>query len=155
MIAAVDTNVLIYAFAESETAKAKVAARIITGTPAQLVRVPLQAAAEAYAVLVRKCKWPAADARAVVAGLLRDLPAIAATKPALEIAMAMSDRHTVGFWDAFLVASCAAAGCTVLLSEDLQDGRRFRSADAGRSIRIVNPFAAGSRALLESLGFAD
>jgi len=39
-----------------------------------------------------------------------------------------------------MICVAASGGSTALITEDLQDGRRFSAADAGRSILIVNPF---------------
>jgi len=38
-----------------------------------------------------------------------------------------SRLHTVSFWDALIIEAAQAAGAEELLSEDLQDGRRFGS----------------------------
>jgi predicted nucleic acid-binding protein len=42
--------------------------------------------------------------------------------------------HGISFWDALIVRSALAAGCTRLYSEDLQNGRRIDG------LEIVNPF---------------
>jgi len=34
-------------------------------------------------------------------------------------------RHAVSFWDSLVVAAALAADCDYLLSEDMQDGKRF------------------------------
>ena len=50
-------------------------------------------------------------------------------------AMATKQRWGISFWDAAVVEAARAAGCPVLLSEDLQHGMDF----AG--VRVENPFA--------------
>jgi predicted nucleic acid-binding protein len=42
--------------------------------------------------------------------------------------------HKLQFWDATIVNACANAGCTLLLSEDMQDGFVWRG------LTITNPF---------------
>ena len=42
---------------------------------------------------------------------------------ALEVARKPAEEHDFGFQDAPIVASALLAACTVLHSEDLQDGR--------------------------------
>ena len=42
--------------------------------------------------------------------------------------------HAISFWDALIVRAAAAAGCQVLLTEDLQDGQVFEG------VRVENPF---------------
>jgi predicted nucleic acid-binding protein len=43
--------------------------------------------------------------------------------------------HGLSFWDALIVRAALASGCSRLLSEDLQTGRRFER------LEVVNPFA--------------
>jgi predicted nucleic acid-binding protein len=50
-----------------------------------------------------------------------------------------SRRHRIAFWDALIVEAALSRGCTTLLSEDLQDGRRFGA------LVIENPFRDVSR----------
>lgn len=42
--------------------------------------------------------------------------------------------HGISFWDALVVRSAAAAGCTLLATEDLSHGQVIEG------IRIENPF---------------
>jgi predicted nucleic acid-binding protein len=42
--------------------------------------------------------------------------------------------HQISFWDALVVRAAVAGGCSKLLSEDLQAGRRFDG------VEVVNPF---------------
>ena len=44
-------------------------------------------------------------------------------------------EHRLQFWDALIVNAAAEAGCTLLLSEDMQDGFMIRG------VTIVNPLA--------------
>jgi predicted nucleic acid-binding protein len=46
------------------------------------------------------------------------------------------EQHSLSFWDAMLWAVVKQAGGTLLLSEDLQDGRELEG------VRFRNPFAA-------------
>ncbi len=80
------------------------------------------------------------------------MPIIAATSSSVSSAMLLSERHSVSFWDAQIVAAAAAGGCSGLLSEEVQDGRRFAASDVGRVFHIVNPFSEANRAMLETSG---
>jgi predicted nucleic acid-binding protein len=42
--------------------------------------------------------------------------------------------HQLSFWDALIVRTALRSGCSVLFSEDLQDGRKIGG------LEIVNPF---------------
>ena len=52
-----------------------------------------------------------------------------------EAALALAGNNGLGFYDALILAAALEAGCDILLSEDLQAGRRIGS------LAIVNPFA--------------
>jgi predicted nucleic acid-binding protein len=51
-------------------------------------------------------------------------------------AVARATAARIAFWDGLIVEAALAAGCTRLLTEDLQDGRDFDG------LRVVNPFTA-------------
>lgn len=55
----------------------------------------------------------------------------------LQNALATSARWTISYWDAAIVEAAREAGCSTLLTEDLQDGMDF----AG--VRVANPFRRG------------
>jgi predicted nucleic acid-binding protein len=54
----------------------------------------------------------------------------------LVTAVYLHQRLKLSFWDALIVQAAAAANCTILLTEDLQDGL-----DVGNLI-VRNPFTA-------------
>ncbi|MHB8255562.1 MAG: PIN domain-containing protein [Acidiferrobacter sp.] len=80
---------------------------------------------------------PTADAR-------RDLRALLAWNPLststtlLDAAWELMDRFGFSWWDAQIVAAARLEGCTVLLSEDMQDRPDVWG------IRILNPFTKGA-----------
>ena len=46
----------------------------------------------------------------------------------------IEDRYDVAYYDALLLASANAAGCTHFLTEDLNDGQRYGA------VQAINPF---------------
>ena len=52
-------------------------------------------------------------------------------------ALRLQSRYRYRFYDSLIVAAALEAGCTRLLSEDLQTGHRIEA------LTIVNPFEAG------------
>jgi len=90
---------------------------------------------EFYAVVTRKFKpaMPLQKARAIVAAYAEwcDVP----TEPQLVVAASrLQEEHTLFFWDALIVQAAIWADAERLVSEDLQDGRRFGV------LTIENPF---------------
>jgi predicted nucleic acid-binding protein len=132
----VDTNVLVYAHdtdagSRHDSAKALLA-ELWDNRSGSLSTQVLQ---EFYAVVTRKFKppMPRAKARAIVAayGEWCDVP----TEPQLIVAASrLEEEHTLSFWDSLIVQAAIQAGADRLVSEDLQDGRRFGT------LTIENPF---------------
>jgi len=102
--------------------------------------VTIQALCEVFSVLTTKRKWSHFDARAIIVRLSENLRVIEPALSDVLRAAQLCDEHKISFWDALMICVAASGGCTSLITEDLQGGRRFSAADAGRSIRIVNPF---------------
>ena len=64
---------------------------------------------------------------------------------ALADAMSAVDEHRVSFWDALLWATARQAGCSAIVSEDMQHGRRLGG------VEFVNPFAPQAAATMATL----
>lgn len=76
--------------------------------------------------MTRKFKpaMPRAKARAIVAAY--GVSCGVATEPQLIVsASRLEEEHTLSFWDALIVQAAIQAGAERLVSEDLQNGRRF------------------------------
>jgi predicted nucleic acid-binding protein len=52
----------------------------------------------------------------------------------LERAWRAQDQFRLSWWDALILAAAQEAGCTALVTEDLQDGRSYGG------VTVVNPF---------------
>lgn len=132
----IDTNVLVYAHDTDAgdrhaTAKALLA-ELWESRSGSLSTQVLQ---EFYAVVTRKFKppMPPGKARGIVAayGEWCDI----STEPQLIIAASrLEEEHTLSFWDALIIQAAINVGADRLLSEDLQEGRRFGP------LTIENPF---------------
>ena len=132
----VDTNVLVYAH-DTDAGDKHARARTLLGDlwDSRSGSLSTQVLQEFYAVVTRKFKpaMPLAKARAIVAayGEWCDV----ATEPQLIVAASrLEEEHTLSFWDALIVQAAIHAGAERLVSEDLQDGRRFGA------LAIENPF---------------
>jgi len=114
--------------------------------------VTIQALCEVYAVLTTRGKRRHAEANAAIEILSGNLRVIEPTTQEVLRATQLCEQHSVSFWDAFMICVAVSGGSTALITEDLQDGRRFSAADAGRSILIVNPFDDNNLARLSAEG---
>jgi predicted nucleic acid-binding protein len=135
----VDTNILVYAHDRGSERHNKIARGILgalweTGSGVLSTQV-LQ---EFYAVVTRKLKRPME--KVVARRLVADYGEWCSvdTDPLLIVsASRLEEEHSLAFWDALVIEAALRAGAGVLLSEDLQDGRRFAD------LVIRNPFREG------------
>jgi predicted nucleic acid-binding protein len=97
--------------------------------------VSLQVLNETYAVVRRKPEF--AHWRGEVRPFLREMMdwlCAPLTADLLTDAWRIEDAHRTSFWDALLLASANASGCSHFLSEDLNDGQDYGG------VTVVNPF---------------
>jgi predicted nucleic acid-binding protein len=129
-----DTNVLVYADDESESAKQRRSCDLVAehrrgGTGV----VSLQVLHEYFVTVTRKLKVDPRTARRKVEILSEfdvAVPGVADILAAIDL----HRLHGFSFWDAMVLRSAQQSGCRVLLTEDFQDGREIDG------IKIVNPF---------------
>ena len=132
----VDTNVLVYARDPRDPAK-HAAARLWMESlwRERTGRISTQVLNEFYQTATRKLR-PALEAEVAWA----EVQLLLTWKPQpldaglLVEARALESRYKLGWWDALIVAAAIRQSCSVLLSEDLQDGIVFGS------VRVLNPY---------------
>lgn len=132
----VDTNVLVYAFDLHDTRKHELARQVLVDRwSAGDGALSTQVLQEFYAVATRKLRTPLAHsvARRIVADYA-EWACVEATPQLIVSASVLCERHDVNFWDALVIGAAHLAGARRLLSEDLQDGRRFGP------VEVQNPF---------------
>lgn len=95
--------------------------------------VSTQVLQEYFSVATRKLDVPAEIARAKVE-LFSRLSVVVLQMPLILRAIDLHRLHSISFWDGLIIAAAQEARCRVLLSEDLQHGRRFDG------LEVVNPF---------------
>lgn len=139
----VDTNVLIYCVDDADPEK-RDRARAWVGAcwQARCGRVSTQVLNEFYVVARRKFKAAisAGDARAEVRRYQAWHPWVI-DHATVETAWAVEARYGLSYWDALVVASAQAIGCSHLLSEAMQHEQRIGK------LQIINPFLAGPETL--------
>lgn len=131
----VDTNVLLYAISTQPAERSK-KARALALLEQEDLGLSVQVLQEFYVQATR----PARDhgltheqAAALIESWLR-FRVQALTISILQNALATKQRWQISYWDAAIVEAARESGCTILLTEDLQDGMNF----AG--VRVANPF---------------
>lgn len=132
-----DTNLLVYSVDLDSGERHQLALRIVDRAPDAGCWLTLQSLSEFYAAVTRKRILPAADAAAQLNDWLSFFPLIAISASAIRVALTDAVAERASYWDALLIATAAEAGCTLVLTEDLQDGSTLGG------VEIHNPFAPG------------
>jgi predicted nucleic acid-binding protein len=134
-----DTNVFIYLFDDADERKRAVAERVVSDALVDgRAVVSHQVVQEALNVMTRKLGASTDDARRFLEAVLDPLWQIGPSTDLYASALDVRGRYGFSFYDALIVASALAAGCTRLLSEDLQHGQRVGD------LTIVDPFRASA-----------
>jgi len=133
----VDTNIFVYArdlaFAHKQSVAREWLERLWRDRTG---RVSVQVLTEYYNTMTRKLRprllsevaWE--DVRALVAWRPHPM-----NVPILERGREIERRFSLSWWDSLIVAAAQIQDCTLLLSEDLQDGMSIGG------VTILNPFA--------------
>ena len=126
-----DSNVLLYLLS-GDDAKADKAEEVIS----QGGHISVQVLNEFASVATRKLKLTHAEVREVLAPVRAICNVNPLTEETHDLGLQISERYQLSIYDAMIAASALAAGCKMLLSEDMQDGQII-----DRKLRIRNPFA--------------
>ncbi len=142
---ALDTNILAYAEGVNGAPRKKAALDIIEKLPAASTFLPVQVLGELFHVLVRKAGRSREQAREAILSW-QDAFLLIETSPAVMLAATdLAAHHAVSIWDAVVLSAAAAAGCRLLLSEDLQSGFTWNG------VTIANPFSPIKHELLAAV----
>ena len=132
-----DTNVFIYHLDTTDRAKHATAELIVRDALAEgNACISYQVVQECLNVALRKAEvaLPLDAARSYLDTVLAPLMQVPASEALYHRALDVQARWRFGFYDALIVAGALAAGCSTLLSEDLQHGQRIEG------LTVVNPF---------------
>ena len=133
----VDTNVLLYT-ASTEPAEAAKAAIARSVLDAHDLALSVQVLQEFYVQATRPTRTDRLtheQAIQLVEAWLR-FAVQDVTVALMRAAATTAERYGISYWDAAIIEAARTAGCTVVLSEDLTDGRDFGG------VRVENPFGS-------------
>lgn len=130
----IDTNVVIYSYADHEPIKKAQALAAFTTGEAWL---STQVLIEFVNVSTRKLKtvWP--DIQLALIELANNNSIHQTTPATIAHATRLAQRYQFSWFDALIVAAALECGCDTLYSEDLNAGQLIEG-----TLRVVNPFVA-------------
>ena len=131
----VDTNILLYAIStQPEEAVKTQKAKAILSVPNLTLSV--QVLQEFYVQATRPTRTDPLthqEAAALVQYWLRHR-IVPLTVQVMQDALDIKSRYQTSYWDAAILAAAASAGCSELISEDLNPGQNYHT------VRVINPF---------------
>ena len=134
-----DTNVLVYLFANEDPGRQELAERLYMQTAADgSTVISTQVLQEFYSVATGNMRAVIKPATALLA--LQEFAehhVVQVTPQTVMKAASRSASDQLSFWDALIVEAALAGGCRTLYSEGFQHGRAFGP------LRVVDPFLAG------------
>ena len=140
----VDTNILVYVRDASEPEKQKKAHHWLAALwESGRGRLSFQVLSEYYVTVTSKLDpgMKAEDARADIRNLMVWKP-VEIDRNVMEGAWIVQDRYTFSWWDSLIVAAAQQAGCSCLLTEDMQHEQEVGG------ITIINPFIFSPEAII-------
>ena len=133
----VDTNIWLYALTEEagDIRHQQAASAVL-----QLERpvINSQVIREACSNLLKKSSLSEERLCALVRDWYRDCEVFGSTAEQHLLASDLRKRNAFSYWDSLIVAAALDAGCSTLLSEDMQNGRVI-----DKRLTIINPFQVG------------
>ena len=132
-----DTNIFVYSFDSSAPSKARRATQLIQRA-AETAKgiVSFQVVQEFFNVAFRRFTQPmtVAEAEQYLSTVFRPLLAVHSSQALYGEALRLTGRHRLSWFDSLIVAAAMEGRCSILYSEDFQDGQRFGD------LKIQNPF---------------
>ena len=134
----IDTNIFIYQIEVLDEKKSAQANSIIRrGVETGCGCISFQVIQECLNTVLRKAEIPlnAAQTRDYLDNVLAPLYQVPATLELYRRALDIQSRYRYGFYDALIIAAALDAGCTVLYSEDIQNGQQIEG------LTVRDPFS--------------
>jgi len=127
-----DSNILIYSYSFTESDKQQTARKLIIENNSFISTQVLQ---ELVNTLTRKFKFNYDDAlRALEESCINNY-VLTNSEKTITSACKIADRYGFSFYDSLIISSALESDCSILYSEDLNNGQVIE-----RKLKIVNPF---------------
>ncbi|HUA93323.1 MAG TPA: PIN domain-containing protein [Terracidiphilus sp.] len=132
-----DTNIFVYSFDRSASAKAKKAEQLIRkALTTKKGIVSYQVVQEFFNVALKRFSHPMhlADAEQYLTTVIRPLLGVHSSPALYGEALRMQSTRKLSWYDALIVSSAIQANCDVIYTEDLQNEQKFGT------LQVKNPF---------------
>ncbi|MBI5213504.1 MAG: PIN domain-containing protein [Nitrospirae bacterium] len=130
----VDTNVLVYFISAEEDKKVKAGEVIFSGRD---VYISSQVMSEFISVCFSKSLLTSEDLTGLVDNFLESLRFSSVEESTIKKSIRIKKEFNYSYWDSLIIASALENNCSVLYTEDMQDGQIIDD-----ELTIINPFRA-------------
>ena len=130
----IDTNIFVYAAIQTpdSTAKRESAVALLSSSTRYVVST--QVLNEFSAVLLKK-KYSDELVRARVESITNECSIAVVDMKTIRLGWDLRQRYNLSLWDSLIAAAALIAKCTILYTEDMQNGLLIDN-----SLHVVNPF---------------
>ena len=132
-----DTNILVYAYDQGEPNRQQIAQRLLLdGIKSDSAVISTQVLGEFFVTMTHKIEKKLSPKIAQKEiELLRVLSLVEIDYEMVVKAIEIHSESQISYWDALIITAAKRAKCSVLYTEDLNDGQEING------VRIVNPFS--------------
>jgi len=130
-----DTNLLIYAYDETDKSKQKLSMDFLDEIKRKSIPViSTQTLGEFFNVAYKKLHFSKEDAIGVCNEFKNFYPVYEISTENVFHAMKISKQTQFSYWDSLIIAMAVDTGCSILYSEDLNNGQEIEG------VKIINPW---------------
>ena len=132
----IDSNIIVYAYDRHEPAKQTQAQAILTSAiNEESAMLSVQVLGEFFVVVTRRIKNPlSVDEAEKIGNVLAALPVSEIDLSLVRRAIETQKAYGISYWDSLIISTAERAGCTKVLSEDLNEGQIYNN------VLVENPF---------------
>ena len=136
----IDTNVLVYSYDNRDPEKQSRAQQVLaSGIENETAVLSTQVLGEFFNAVTRRIPNPLSVEEAEeVISLFSILPVIGIDVSMVRRAVSTHRRYGIDYWDSLIISAAERAGCTHVLSEDLNSGQSYHG------VTVMNPFGTGA-----------
>lgn len=132
----IDTNILVYAYSETEPEKRRIAVQLLTD---RSICMSTQVVNEFIWIMSSKYRVDMKLLSDVAKNLFLLYRIDIVDDRTIAVAIEMSMRYHLSYWDSLIVSSSMKLNCAILYSEDFQHKQIIE-----KSITVTNPFLSDS-----------
>jgi len=127
----IDTNVFVYAYLENPKKREELLRSFTTDN---IVFISTQVCNEYYSALLKN-KIENSDIQSSLYSLVQMVNVASISKDTVLQSFEIKNRYSFSYWDSLILSSALENECSIVYSEDMQDGQLINGV-----LRIINPF---------------